>query len=444
VLINLREKIIPEYVRSYSPTLIKWLLIGYLIRLVLIPITVSSDLVNNGFQATFLYSRGYWLPANDPPLYFFIYAGWLKLFNPVMPFGIFWDIPSHINFGTNPNQWSTSLLLRLSDPHLYSFLLTSKALFLIPDCIIAIALLHLADKPAEGLFSFKFWMGNPVVIFVSYVIGQYDIYVAVFLTLALVAAYKRRYLSAAACLGLGAAFKTSLLLLVPLPLFPLVARQKSSVSKLTELAKGLMLSALPLALSYLSLIFVPTYTAGYNLSTYSPTFPIFGLLLSRTITFTTNSGFNDYVFAFVLFYFLLMIFYYLKGNYSYDFFWRISLGIFLFFFALSFFHAQWLLWVQPLLVIAVAKYRRLLGLFAAILIGFAGYLMYFDAILTTDLFSPLNSAILSMRGPLEIIASAGLPTSLVLGIFRTLISAGSIGIAVFILAGPFLQRTSND
>jgi hypothetical protein len=407
------------------------------------PVTVHSDLVNNGFQATFLYSRGFWLPISDPPLYFFIYGGWLKLFSPIMPFGIFSDIPSHVNFGTDPNQTPLLLLLRLSDPHLYSFLFISKTLFLIPDFIIAIALLHLASKPSEGVFAFKFWMSNPVAIFVSYVMGQYDIYVALFLTLALLAVYKKRYLSAATCLGLGAAFKTSLLFLVPLPLFPL-ARQKRFALKLKEIAQGLMLSVLPLTLSYLVLTFIPAYTAGYNLSIYSPAFSIFGLLLSRTITFATNSGFNDYVFASILFYFLFIILYYLKGDYSYDFFWRISLSIYLFYFALSFFHPQWFLWVQPLLVIAVAKYRKLLGLFVAILVGFAGYLMYFDAALTTYLFLPLNSGILSLPGPLELLAGAGLPTSLVLGIFRTLLSAGSIGIGVFVLAETLHQRTSND
>lgn len=438
---KVKEKLIPEYIRSQSPTLIRWSLIGYLIRLLFTPITTQSDLINNGFQSTILYSQGYWLPTTDSPLYFYLQAGWLKLFSHFMPFGIFWDIPSKINFGTDSNQWLIALLLRLSDPHVYPFLFISKVLYLIPDFIVAIALLHLFSKQSEGLSAFKFWMINPVTIFVTYVIGQFDIFVAVFLTLALLAVYKRKYLYGITFLGLGAAFKISLLLLIPLILLNL-ACEKRLITRFRKLAEGIMLSVLPVILSYLSVNLVPVHTASYDLTHYTPKFSFFGLFLNRTITFATGSGFNDYFFAFVFFYFFFIILYYLKGDYSYDSFWKISFAVFLFYFALSFFHAQWFLWVQPLIVIGVAKYRKLLTLYIAGLIGFAGYLMYFDKAITIDLLLPINSGIASLPGPIELMTNAGLPPSMVIGIFRTLLSTCCIGMVLFVLWNHFLQRTN--
>ncbi len=429
---KLRDSLVPTYLRSYSSTIAKWLLLGYLVRLLLMPILVQSDLINNGFQAAILSSQGYWLPTAGQPLYFYIYAGWLRLFQPIMPFGIYWDIPFRINFGTYSNQWSTALILRLSDPNTYNFLFISKALFLIPDFVAAFAILHLYDKPSEGLFAFKFWIMNPILIFVTYIIGQFDVFVAVFLTLSLVAFYRKKYISSAVFLGLGAAFKIFLVALVPLVLLPL-AQQKHSLLKFRNTVAAAVLSFLPFVLSYLSLNLIPVHTASYDLSTYNPAFSIFGLFLDRTITLTTISGFNDYFFVFVFFYFCFVFVYYLKGEFSYDSFWRYALCIFLFYFAFSFFHVQWFLWVQPLIIIAVTKYRRLFPVYLATLVGFAGYLLYFDASLTTYLLMPLYSGVISWQTPTQLLTNAALPPTMVIGIFRTLLSAGCIGIAVFIL-----------
>jgi hypothetical protein len=441
--VNALDKIehflIPDYLKEHINGIIKWLLIGYLIRLIVMPLFVQSDLVNNGFLATTLIKEGYWLPSSYSPLFFYIYGGWLKLFQPIMPYGIFWDIPALINFGTNPNQWTTSILLRLSDPNTFSFLFVSKALYLIPDLVVSLSLLRLFSKPKEGLFAFKFWLLNPILIFVTYIIGQFDVFVVAFLMLSMMAFYRKNYILSAVFLGIGAAFKIILLPLLPMVLLPLLAN-RTNLQKLKNAAIALAVSALPLVLSYLTLMFIPTHAAGYNLSTNSPTFSIFGLFLDRTIALTATSVFNDYLFVFVFVYFCLMILYYLLRDYSFDAFWKFTLAIFLLYYSFSFFHVQWFLWVQPLIILAIVKYRRLFPIYLVTLVGYAGYLLYLDAAVTTDLILPIYPSAISWVSPLKLISNMGFQPPMILGIFRTLLSAGCVALAIFVLWTIYKDR----
>jgi hypothetical protein len=439
---KLYQVLVPNYLRGHGITLIKWLLAAYLIRLLLMPITAQADLVSNGFQSAMLSFHGIWLPSPDSPLYFYLLAGWMKIFEPIMPIGIYWDLPAMINFGTTYNQGTTALILRLSDPNVYNFLFLSKAIYLIPDFLAGFMLLRVFDKPREGLLAFKLWMLNPISLFVTYVIGQFDIFVALFLTLSLVAVYKKKYIYAAAFLGIGCAFKIFLIALLPLVLLPLIS-DKTKLVKVKNLIASVVLAVLPFLIFYFSTRLWPLYTASYNLSTNKPTFAFFGLLLNRTNTLTTNSGFNDYLYIFVACYFALLIFFYLAKAYSYEGYWTIGLSIFLLYYAFSFFHVQWYLWVQPLIVIALVKYRKLIPVYALTIVGFAGYLLYFDASITSHLLSPFTRQVYSWVTPNQILASYDLPPTSVIGIFKTLFGAACISIVVYTFWKIHLQKKLN-
>jgi hypothetical protein len=438
------QKLLPPYLQGYGKTLVKWFLAAFLVRLFLMPILVHPDLVNNGLQAVMLSDRGIWLPSPDSPLYYYLYAGWLKFFEPVIsPVGIYWDLSSMINFGTDSYQGGTAFILRLSDPQVYNFLFISKSLYLIPDFLAALIILRVFDKPREGLLAFKLWLLNPITIFVTYAIGQFDIFVAFFLVLSLVAVYKKKYIYAAGFIGLGAAFKVFLIALLPLILLPLLS-DKTKMVKIRNALVSVTIAVLPFLVSNLVTKLLPVYTAGYNnLVNYSPTFSFFGLFLNRTNTLTTNSGFDDYLYIFVLCYFALLIFCYLTRAYNYEGYWSVGLAIFLLYYTFSFFHPQWYLWIQPIIVIAIVKYRKLLPIYLLSIVGFVGYLLYFDAAATTHLLAPLTRDVYSWVTPNQILASYGLPPTSVIGIFKTLFGAACISIVVYTLWKIYLQRKLN-
>ena len=221
-------------------------IIGLVIRLVLIPITMHADFRAYNLAAYLITQKGQlWsfydyisrLPRTDrilevfmddglfiyPPLAYLAHALFMWLFSPLYPW-----------------QTLNTLILYFDhvrpDPNLPWLLYLLKFPYLVADAAGLIILLKLVD-PRRRLMAAALWIFNPVTIYSSYMLAQFDIYIAVFLLLALLLAARGRSFWAAIFIGIAAGFKPFPLLLAPFLGIGLWGKAKhTAVALLTYLA----------------------------------------------------------------------------------------------------------------------------------------------------------------------------------------------------------------
>lgn len=346
----------------------KWLIIGIIIRLVIIPITYHPDLNLFWLGNYLLVAKQMWLGfydflgSSDDPLAM------------VQPPNAFTYPPLAILSG---GLWA-SLLYRLIDLDFvrevilgpgkhagnlgFSWLVfLTKLQYLLPDIGVG-WLLHRIVKAklsseSIALKTFVAWMINPITLYATFAIGQFDIYPVFFMVLAVWLIDKSKikyqklkievpakYLSGLA-LGIGGAFKLFPLLFLP---FLILGYGKTVKEKLGTGALGILGYLLPI-LPYLP-------SAGFRQ---------FALLAPQTdkMLFANIpvSG-AEYLSVFVVGY-VVLVWLFVKGGDSSAgrrlsqndrTLWKAMAAVLLLFFAVTHFHPQWFIWVSPWLVLMIA------------------------------------------------------------------------------------------
>ena len=204
------------------------LVIGILIRLFLAFSTFHPDLqvfyyagevIAKGNILNFYdYLRN--LPPGDPILT--IYPTNLFIYPPLFYF--FFGPVSHLlssPFSYNIlHNFIFGLSMVLGNLQLNLFLLAIKLPYLAFDLGIAFLLFRLFEKPKNKLLAFTLWIFNPINLYATYMMGQFDVIPTFLTVLALFLAVKKeKYFYSALFLWLGASFKIfPVLLLVPLAL----------------------------------------------------------------------------------------------------------------------------------------------------------------------------------------------------------------------------------
>lgn len=345
-----------------------WLvfLLGLLLRLVLIPVSLHPDFRAVNLGAYFIAQKGEVLtfydhlsrlPRTDPlvrlygdnlfiypPPAYLVHAVFNKLFFWAYPKNAFWTLINDIG------------KLRQT-PGFAALMYWLKLPYLLADILCFYLLLRYLPK-ADGNRLIWLWWFNPVVIYTCYLVGQFDIFVALFL-IAAVAAIKKPLLSAL-MLGLGAGFKPFSLLL--LPFLP--------GNRIKNILVGIG--------TYLVLI--APYLG-------SPAFRQYALLASQSDKMLYAkimiSG-SQYLPLFV--FFLILIFwwnYFCQRRFT-GWAW-LSLPL-LMFFAVTNYHPQWFVWLVPFLVLAYVFYPRTrLPVIASVLLHFL-IVLSFDPSLNFGLF----------------------------------------------------------
>jgi len=373
VLIN---KLFPEEKRDVY---LKWILIGLLIRLSLMPFTLHGDLIGINWLARGLVYQGY-LPQERmdyPPLVYFTAFFFQLLFKPAMPlFGQWWD-------ATQP--W-------FSGPHLFRYLFLLKSWYLIFDLGVAFLLLRLIVDNQKRLLAFKFWMINPVVILVCYAHGQYDIVPTFFVALSLYYVAVGKSGRSLFSLGIGAAFKHfSLLLLIP----ALILLGKSKIAKIKLMLYGVVPYVLLMYPYWRSPAFrdVATTAGGYD---------------QRILNFYFDLGNFDKVYVFIIGYTIILAFTYFRhqirdGKEAFKTLWRVELIVFLWLYTTILFHVHWFIWVTPLLILLCVEDRKVSTLYWLQIVCVFVYTFYWGRYLL-DLFAPLDPFFFAhLKGPYEII-----------------------------------------
>lgn len=257
-----------------------------------------------------------------------------------------------------------------------------KLPYLIFDLPVAWLLASLFKTTRMKLLSFSLWMFNPINLYATYMVGQFDVIPTFFVVAALAIVMHRKnwwridqLYWAALLLGIGAAYKIyPLLLLIPL----------SSVA--TGWGKRLlvvMMGVIPYLLSVLPFLSSPGYQATSLLASQS--------LKSLYPQIAVSGGESILLFLATLSFFY-WLFVYLKTQPEDV--WSRFLIVLLIFFIFTHFHPQWFLWVVPLVLIELVSnnFRNLL-VQLMLLAVFIGMVFFFDPGLNIGLFSALYPAL---------------------------------------------------
>ncbi len=347
--------------------LVPWLIAGLVLRLVLMVTTIHPDfravnlagflIAQKGEIFTF-YDHISKLPRNHtwvklygddlfiyPPVAYLTHGLFNKLLYPLYPKPLFMILLDDIGKVVgNPNLPLLLFLLKLP--------------YLIADGLCLFVLRKILN-PEKRLLGSLVWLFNPINVYTSYMVGQFDIFVALFILIALYFS-KKNQLLAAASVALSAGFKPFTLLL--LPLLP--------GSKIKNILTGLSVYLLTL-LPYLA----------------SPAFKHYALLASQSdkLLFAKIpvSG-SQYLSLFFMGLFLIYFLNFVKPKVI-D-IWGWFLAVPMLFYSVTHFHPQWLTWSSPTLVLAwVYKHQSRLPI-AIFLLACLLLILLFEPSLNFGLF----------------------------------------------------------
>ncbi len=309
---------------------------------------------------------------NYPPMVYFFLGGISRLttwmVDPLIHNNFIFDFPSTLgNINLN------ILLLMLKLPY-FPF-----------DIAIAYLLMRMFSEEKKKKWIFALWMFNPINLYATYMMGQFDI-IPTFLTIAalyLVVKNKERIensnlLLPAALLGLGAAFK----IFPALFIVPLATLKNSWLDRIKIIAVGFGV--------YFMTNFPFIFSKGFRATAMLANQTTKSLYAQIPI-----SGGESIILFLALAVFAYIVFW-VKKVLPED-LWKRFFVMILLFFVFTHYHPQWFLWLTPFLLIDyVYSGNKHLVPIKISLLSFLGLLTFFDPGLTVWLFAPINKALYGM------------------------------------------------
>ena len=291
----------------------------------------------------------------------------------------------------NP-EFTPWLMVHLGEVYRNSDLFKQLFLFKFPylffDLGLAFLLASLFKKEKEQKLALILWLFNPLTLYTTFMIGQFDILPVFLIAFCLWLTVKRKDGLAAVTLGLGGAFKMfPLLLVLPLAL----ALGKS----LKERLKLVVLGVLPYLIIIAPFLSSVAFRQVVLFSNQSQKMLFANLAVSGA----------EGIYLFIFFYFLICLLVdYQKIERK--FLWLPFLAVFLLFFSVTHYHPQWFLWLTPFLIIdLVINGKKHLGHISILLFSYLVILFFFEPSLHLGLFAPLNPALAKLSGDLgEVVA----------------------------------------
>ena len=193
-------------------TLYKYFLIGLLIRFIFLPFFFQRDLLSTYQRAAETISTGDFGFDNQQFLTNMFHSFYLFIIKSIFP-----AINQLFSVLLEKDTWVSWFSFN-SSYNVFTVLTLFKIPYLIFDiaCMFLILRLSFDGEPENKLRVFKFWIFNPIVIFVLYIFARHDI-IGVFATLiALLLARKDRKYWAIIVLGLAVAIRFFPILILPL------------------------------------------------------------------------------------------------------------------------------------------------------------------------------------------------------------------------------------
>ena len=348
------------------------------IRLLIIPFFFHPDIKDINLRVSFLTSNGVtniyeFLTHNPttkvhapdfvyPPITYFFLGGYQTIVHPLL--------------GDNFNSWlfDFSGFASTSD-YIFRYLLILKIPYLIFDFMIGFLLLKIFKDESSQKKALFFWFFNPLNLYGTYMIGQFDIIPTSLMFFAWFLWEKKNSFTPGLLLGLGVSFKTFPLLLIPFFILDRKPQKQTIIFCLTAI------------LTYLLTIFPFITSTAFQQNV------LFSGLGQRIFELHLNL-LGVHISIFMLMYFLLLgVKYYFKELPL----WSLITVTLLSMYALINFHPQWVIWVLPFLTLAFVKVKlNIWTVFSFFLIFFLIFIFYGDRFLLTGLLSPISPQFLEI------------------------------------------------
>lgn len=390
----------------------KWLVVGIFIRLFLSAITFHPDIWAISFAGKIFTDGGVLniyeylnnLPNNSgylnygrdfftyPPLAYFILGFFHFIFSPFLSETFYSSL--FVNF-SNPFQTNGFLI------HMFFI----KLPYLLFDIPIAFLLTKFFEDENKKKMAYLLWLLNPVVLYSTYMIGQFDIIPVFFVVLSLYYLSIKKDVLAFLSIGLGGALKFFPLLLLPFSAF--------SLSKNWKSFKMILIGFTPFLL--FSLFFLNSEAFRKLV--------LFNAQSQKILYAGINISGADTLFLFVIGYIFIAITFIFNRQKNWTSIWKYFLTILLLLFALTNFHPQWFIWIVPLLIIFTVENIKYQWIVYTLIFSYFLIILTFDYSLSLGLFRPIfpnlpaSSSILDFL-PLQVDKS--LARSLIRSIFAGL------------------------
>lgn len=410
-----------EFVHSWW---LPWLIIGVVLRLLLAAISVHPHAHDLNFSAYLFSYNGIFniydylanLPDNNPfvnlygrgvftypPLAYFTLGLLMLITKPLFD-------PSFMNFFVN-NPLSNIL----GQPELFGHLLLLKLPYLFFDLSIAFLLMRLFNQKGEKKKALLLWLFNPVSLYTSFIVSQFDVIPVFFVVLGLLFAFKGRKEMALVSLSLGGGYKLFPLLLVPI--FVLILG-KTNLERIKLLAWGIV----PYILTILPFLPSPAFRQNVLLSNQSQKMLFMGLPVSGAEVL--------YIFVVLLIVLWFWLYYHRVGTEK---IWIYVLITFLLYFSVTHYHPQWFLWVTPFLVLELVfnNFKRLF-LVGLLVLSWLTLTLFFEPSLSYGAFSPLWPQLEKAAG-LSDVVSKYIDPFLIKSIFRSVFAGAALVLTVDLL-----------
>ena len=358
------------------------IIIGVLLRLILASVTSHSDIqafniagkiIASGNILNF-YDYLQSLPAEDPikNLVVFNYPPLIYLYH-----GAFNFLFGGISSLSQINQFIVDSASNYGNLQFNVHLLFLKLPYLVFDLLIGFILLKLFDSPKKSLTAFSLWMFNPVNLYATYMMGQFDIMPTFFILLSIILIVKNKLNLAALALGVGIALKLFPIFLI----IPFLILGKNYWEK----AKLGVLSLVPYLVS------IVPYLSSHGFRSAALFANQNSKSLYANIPVSGEEAIILFPVALIFFYIFIWqdkhIFSYIHKTKN---IWKLYLVPLLLFFIFTHFHPQWLLWVTPLLIFDLVEndFKNIIPNILIFLSWF-GSLFFFEPGLNINMFAPL-------------------------------------------------------
>lgn len=393
--------------KKLSKLFYKYFLIGLLIRFIFIPFFMHADLLSTYRRAAETVFQGNLGSDSQQFITNIIHSIYLFIIKFFIP-----NINNYSNILLDSNASSSWVNFASSD-NVFVVLSLLKFLYLFFDiiCMFLVIRLLYDKEPEKKLKVFKYWVLNPIVIFVSYIFARHDI-IGISITLAalLLAKNKRKYW-AIAVLALAVAVRFFPIMILPILIFYLADTKKDYIILFSIGMSGL--------------VAIETFSYFYFGRSV-----IFSLLNTEHFDFILSSKLeliiHDRIFLFVAAYTIIILsFLHLKKK-TFDIFLNYCAIVYLTYVSLCYFHPQYLLWIVPFLILIFVKRNSLFyyhwiqfGLLMIILI-------YWGDGVTKFLLVPIDTRyFIFLTGPIPIVNRFYDPAKFV-NIFRSIFTGISL------------------
>ena len=334
-------------------------ILGLLLRFIFIPFTMHQDILWVHMWASKMAYHGifniyghiktnfYLQIAGQgvnyyPPIAYFLFGSFYFFVKQMLPgLGAWLDLYSKMIASGDHSNYLALFQIPFKDLCLYISVM--KIPYLVLDILCLGLLWKYFKNTGEKLRAYKFWMINPVIIFGSYIFGQFDIAVAFFVLTALFMIKKGRPYLGMFIIGCASLLKSVPLLLI----LPLCIILGDDIRKMARLFGA--------AIFPIIIVMAPFYflTGNYMITALFPNFVgSGGASLIDTIEFSIGKG------IFIIGYIFLLIRIGTKKDKSREMdieVWRYTLGIMLLSYFIVYTPIHYFQWVIPLIIIGIVN-----------------------------------------------------------------------------------------